>query len=91
MKNIIIGGKQMKNVSKQMSMEISGGHNVVAYPRPISDDPTEKAASEPGVAGWEKTCPKKKHTLVHIYDGLVYEPKYGGNGRRYVCPRKNCV
>ena len=30
MKNIIIGGKQMKKVSKQMSMEISGGHTVVA-------------------------------------------------------------
>lgn len=29
----IIGGKQMKKISKQMSMEISGGHTVVAYPR----------------------------------------------------------
>ena len=38
----------MKKVSKQMSMEISGGHTVVAYPRNGPDN--EYEASKPGVA-----------------------------------------
>ena len=79
----------MRKITDQMSMELNGGHNVVAYPK--TKDPYEKAASQPGIAGWEKKCPKTGHTLVHIYDGIVYDPKMGGDGRRYICPRKNCI
>ena len=84
----IIGGKQMKKVSKQMSMEISGGHTVVAYPRNGPDN--EYEASKPGVAGWVRKCPAKGHTTCHEYSGLTYDPKYGGNGRVYVCRSKGC-
>lgn len=48
----------MKKVSKQMSMEISGGHTVVAYPRNGPDN--EYEASKPGVAGWVRKCPAKR-------------------------------
>ena len=53
----------MKKVSKQMSMEISGGHTVVAYPRNGPDN--EYEASKPGVAGWVRKCPAKGHTTCH--------------------------
>ncbi len=78
----------MKKVSKQMSMEISGGHTVVAYPRNGPDN--EYEASKPGVAGWVRKCPAKGHTTCHEYSGLTYDPKYGGNGRVYVCRSKGC-
>ena len=87
-KHFEIGGKQMKKVSKQMSMEISGGHTVVAYPRNGPDN--EYEASKPGVAGWVRKCPAKGHTTCHEYSGLTYDPKYGGNGRVYVCRSKGC-
>ena len=47
----------MKKVSKQMSMEISGGHTVVAYPRNGPDN--EYEASRPGVAGWVRNVLRK--------------------------------
>ena len=78
----------MKKVSKQMSMEISGGHTVVAYPRNGPDN--EYEASKPGVAGWVRKCPAKGHTTCHEYSGLTYDPKYGGTGRVYVCRSKGC-
>ena len=62
----------MKKVSKQMSMEISGGHTVVAYPRNGPDN--EYEASRPGVAGWVRKCPAKGHTTCHEYSGLTYDP-----------------
>lgn len=47
-------------------------------------------ASKPGVAGWVRKCPAKGHTTCHEYSGLTYDPKYGGNGRVYVCRSKGC-
>ena len=79
----------MRKVTDQMRMKLNGGHNVVGYPD--AKDRDEKHASEPGVAGWERKCPKTGHTLVHMYDGIVYDPKRGGDGRRYVCLWKNCT
>lgn len=75
----------MQKVSNQVSIEIYGGHNVVAYP---TGDGV--AASKQGVAGWQRYCPKTKHTTIHIFDGYAYDYRQGGTGRRYVCPYKKC-
>ncbi len=78
----------MRKVTNQMSMKLNGGHTVIAYPR--NGPYNEFEASKPGVAGWERACPGKGHTSCHIYDGLTYDPKLGGNGRVYKCILKAC-
>lgn len=73
----------MKKVEKQVSMEISGGHYVSAWPHNAPE------ASQPGVAGWERYCPNSKHTMVHIFNRTVYYYRWG-TGREYACPIKGC-
>lgn len=78
----------MRKVLNQTSMELNGGHTVVAYPR---NGPYEEyAASQPGVAAWQRECPGKGHTTYHTYEGLTYDPRYGGTGRVYRCQLKVC-
>lgn len=77
----------MNKVSEQTSMNINGGCTVIA--RSTSPNPKLRCASRPGVAGVEWICPIPKHELVHIYDGIAYDYRYG-DGRRYRCPRKAC-
>lgn len=78
----------MRKVSNQMSMELNGGHTVIAYPR--NGPYNELEASKPGVAAWQRSCPGKGHTSYHEFSGLSYDPKLGGNGRVYRCPLKAC-
>lgn len=73
----------MKKVTKQMSMEVNGGHLAVAWKH------TAPGASKEYVAGWEQYCPKSKHTYVHIFNGSTHDVRYG-TGRTYICPINKC-
>lgn len=73
----------MKKVSKQMSLEIVGGHTVVAWKH------NGFYASREGVAAWQQTCPKSRHTTFHTYIGPAHDVRYG-TGRTYICPSNKC-
>lgn len=79
----------MRKVTDQMSMELNGGHTVVAYP--TQDENHQLEASQPGTAAWQRYCPKPKHTTFHTYEGLTYDPRLGGTGRVYRCQLKVCL
>lgn len=79
----------MRKITDQMSMELNGGHTVVAYPR--NGKHNELEASQPGTAAWQRECPTKPvHTTFHTYEGLTYDPRLGGTGRVYRCQLKVC-
>lgn len=68
----------MKKVSKQMSMEITGGHTAVAWKG------DKVYASKDGVTAWQQYCEKANHTTFHTYNGPAFDARYG-TGRTYIC------